>query len=164
MEMRHHSDCGLDICNVTKKRILPLTRTIPGNGKKRWEMAYIWNWTTHKTYTHTSLKRTLKDCKLKTPPTPPAVQRMNALKSVNCVAKWTSHLCFKEKSTSAHHHHSCTKLSFYFKLWTCHRKFTFNDFTFLSYRKLFYVFVDMLCLKLLNVTWMIVSFFFFVLF
>lgn len=95
MEMQHRSDCGLDTCNATKHRVAsshpPEQYYEMNNGERQFPSAIG-------PQKHTqSSRRTLKDCKLKMPPTPPAVQSLNALKSVNCVANWTSHVCFKEK-------------------------------------------------------------------
>lgn len=53
MEMRHHSDCGLDICNVTKKTHPP---THPNNTRKRKKTLrdglHLKLDHTHETYTH----------------------------------------------------------------------------------------------------------------
>lgn len=112
-EMQRHSDCGLDTCNITDTMSHPLTHLNKRGTTMRDNFHLKLD---HKKPTQGS-RRTLKDW------------NVNTLKSVNCVANWTSHLCSKENDLCTAPPRF-TKRSFYFKLWTCHRSFTLNYFTF----------------------------------
>lgn len=134
MEMQRRSDCGLDTCNVTNTKSHPPTHL--NNTRKGITMRDDFHpKLDHKKHTQGS-RRTLKDCKVKTPPPPLAAQRLNALKSVNCVANRTSHLCFKENDlcTAPPRLHQTFLFTLNYEPAT--ENFTLNDFTFLLCRKL----------------------------
>lgn len=151
MEMQHHSDCGLDTCNISNTMSHPPTHL--NNSRKGITNERQFPSKIGPQEDTQGSRRTLKDCKVKTPPPPPAVQRLNALKSPLLQGKQPLH------STTT----LAPNFLFTLKLWTCHRKFTFNDFTFSSYHKLLFIPFfcwHLLCLKLLNVTWMIAPVYF----